>query len=216
MKILLIAGHGQGDCGACGNGHQEATLTREIVSLLKPILSKYADVTVFDTSKNMYKFLKSGNKFNFKAFDYVFEVHFNAFNCKARGTEILVHPNEKGVSVEQNIVNGIAALGFTNRGVKRRTDLLNMNTCKKVQGVSYALLETCFIDSKNDMKLYQAKKQDVVQAIAKGIVTGFGLKEDDTIKILKEKVGLEQRTIDYLLKYEYGNELVQKIAKAVK
>ena len=216
MKILLIAGHGAGDCGAVGNGYQEATLTREVVSLLKPILSKYADVTVFDTSKNMYKFLKSGNTFNFKAFDYVFEVHFNAFDKTAYGTEILVHPTEKGVSVEQNIINGVAALGFTNRGVKRRTDLLNMNTCKKVQGVSYALLETCFIDNQNDMKLYQEKKQDVVQAIATGIVTGFGLKEDDPIKILKEKVGLEQRTIDYLLKYEYGNELVQKIANAVK
>jgi N-acetylmuramoyl-L-alanine amidase len=216
MKILLIAGHGQGDCGAVGNGYQEATLTREVVSLLQSILSRCADVTVFDTSKNMYKFLKSGNKFNFKEFDYVFEVHFNAFNKTAHGTEILVHPNEKGVSVEQNIINGIAALGFTNRGVKRRTDLLNMNTCKKVQGVSYALLETCFIDNQNDMKLYQAKKQNVVQAIAKGIITGFGLKEDDAIKILKEKVGLEQQTIDYLLKYEYGNELVQKIAKAVK
>ena len=28
MNILLIAGHGDGDCGAVGSGYQEAELTR--------------------------------------------------------------------------------------------------------------------------------------------------------------------------------------------
>lgn len=180
MKILLIAGHGQGDCGAVGNGYQEATLTREVVMLLKPILSKYADVTVFDTSKDMYKFLKAGNKYNFKDFDYVLEFHFNAFNTKAYGTEILVHPSEKGVSVEHNILNNISAIGFTNRGVKTCSNLQNMNICKGKQNISYALLETCFIDNKNDMNLYQAKKQEIIQAIAKGIIDGFKLTNSST------------------------------------
>ena len=52
MKILLIAGHGDGDCGALGCGYEEANLTREVVGLLKTQLGKYADVDVFDTSKN--------------------------------------------------------------------------------------------------------------------------------------------------------------------
>ena len=77
MKILLIAGHGQGDPGACALGYQEADLTRELVSLVRPKLSKYAEVTVFDTNKNPYTYLKS-NKYNFKEYDYVLEIHFNA------------------------------------------------------------------------------------------------------------------------------------------
>lgn len=34
MKILLISGHGAGDCGAIGNGYKEADLTRELVKLI--------------------------------------------------------------------------------------------------------------------------------------------------------------------------------------
>lgn len=179
FNILLIAGHGQGDPGACFKGYQEATLTRELVSALSPILKQYANVTVFDTNKNMYKYLQS-NKFNFKNYDYVFEVHFDACvndelgDGKTTGTGILVHTSEKATSVEKLIVDNISKIGFTKRGVKTRSDLQNMKICKS-QGVSYALIETCFIDDVDDMKLYTARKSDVAKAIADGIVKGFGL-----------------------------------------
>lgn len=175
MKILLICGHGEGDPGAVGNGYEEATLVREMVSKLKGLLSPYADVDVFDTTKNMYKYLKSGEWYNFRKYDYVFELHFNAFDKKASGTEILVHERENGISVEEYILKNIERLGFKNRGVVRRTDLKNMNVCKVNQGVSYALLETCFIDSVDDMSLYKEKKDDIIKAIVDGMVQGFGL-----------------------------------------
>lgn len=197
MKILLIAGHGQGDPGACANGYQEATLTREIVKLLEGKLKSYADITVFDTNKNMYKYLKT-NIFNFKAYDYVFEVHLNAGannlrgNKKTTGTEILVHTSEKGTSVENAILKNMKALGFKNRGVKKRSDLLNMNTCKGKQGVSYALLETCFIDDLDDTNLYFSKKDAVIEAIANGIISGFKLKKKVTkVEVPKFKYHIE-------------------------
>lgn len=180
MKILLIAGHGAGDPGTCACGYREADLVREIAPVLKNKLSAYADVDIFDTSKNMYQYLKTAS-FNFKAYDYVFELHFNAAaydttgNGVTTGTEILVHPNEKGTSVEEAILKNICALGFKNRGVKVRFNLQNMNICKGSQGVSYALLETCFIDDADDMKLYQSKKDAVISVIANGIISGFGL-----------------------------------------
>lgn len=181
MKILLICGHGAGDPGACGNGYQEAALVREIAPKLKNILSDYAEVTLFDPDVNMYKHLKSGKFFNFREFDYVLEIHFNAVvkdfkgDGKTTGTEILVHTYEKGTSVEELIVNKIAKLGFKNRGVKRRSNLQNMNICRGNQGVSYALIETCFIDDKDDMDLYISKKCDIIEAIAEGIIEGFSL-----------------------------------------
>ena len=183
MNILLIAGHGDGDCGAVGSGYQEAELTRELVKLINSELSNYANVTVFDTSKNMYKYIKSGKAFNFKEYKYVLEVHFNACvkdtkgDGKTTGTEILVHTSENGVSVENAILMNVCDIGFRNRGVKTRSDLQNMNVCKRVQGVSYALIETCFIDDLDDMKLYQANKEKVAKAIVKGIATGFSLKK---------------------------------------
>lgn len=190
MKILIICGHGNGDPGACSLGHKEAVLVREYAPKLKDVLSRHADVTIFDTSKNMYQYLKSGNSFNFTDYDYVFELHFNACvndtkgNGVTTGTEILVHTKENGVTVEQEILNNICKLGFKNRGVKARNDLLNMNVCKGKQNVSYALLETCFIDDADDMKLYLAKKNDVVNAIAQGMITGFNLGTLETKKEL--------------------------------
>lgn len=41
MNILLIAGHGDGDSGAVGNGYKECDLTREFASLICSKLKKY-------------------------------------------------------------------------------------------------------------------------------------------------------------------------------
>lgn len=181
MKILLIAGHGNGDPGACACGLKEADLTREVAAALLPKLKTYADVDLFDTSKNMYSYLKNGGVCNFANYDYVFEIHFNAAaadtagNGKTTGTEILIHTTESGATVEEAILSNIAALGFKNRGVKRRSDLRNMNVCKKNYDVSYALIEVCFIDDRDDVNLYQQKKTEVIDAIVNGIASGFGL-----------------------------------------
>ncbi len=227
MKILLMAGHGAGDPGAIGNGYKEADIVREVVPLLRDKLTPFADVTVFDMAKNPYKFLKS-NTFNFKEFDYVLEVHLNAFkkelvsNGKTKGVEILVHPTEKGVGVENAVLKNLEKIGFTNRGIKRPKDLQNMNICKGRQGVSYALIEICFIDDIDDMALYTSNKGAVIDGIAQGIITGFKLtkneqgEEIDDIEVLKNKIGLEQQTIEYLQAYKYGKELIKKIANAVK
>lgn len=182
MKILLIAGHGDGDCGAVGNGYYEADLTREVVNLLKPQLDGYAEVTIADTTKNWHKHLiKQGNSFDFKPYDYVLEIHFNSFAVKsANGTEIYITRSEKSHGVETNIVNGIAKLGFTNRGViPMNFDVINYI---KRQGVSSALLEVCFISNEKDMKNYQNKKNEIVKAIANGIITGFSLEKKDELR----------------------------------
>lgn len=181
MNILLICGHGAGDPGACACGYREADLVREYAPTLQKALSQYAEVDLYDTTKNLYKQLKQGKYFAFSNYDYVLELHFNSAandsrgNGKTTGTEILVHVSEKGTDVEQTILNNICALGFKNRGVKHVNNLLNMNTCKGAHNVSYALLETCFIDDLDDIKLYQAKKNEIISAIVNGIVIGFDL-----------------------------------------
>ena len=221
LKILLIAGHGEGDPGAVSNGYQEAVLTREVVGKLKPQLEKYADVTIADTGKNWFTY-KNRVTLDFSPYDYVLEIHFNAAandtkgNGKTTGTEIYITESEKTHGVETEIVNGISALGFKNRGVKRKN--WSVIARAKSQGVSSALLEVCFIDDLDDMKLYQAQKDNIVKSIANGVVKGFGLSatEPDYIYIIKEKIGLEDQTIKYLQDYKYGADLIRKIANAVK
>ena len=61
MNVLLIAGHGNGDSGAIGNGYEEAELTREFAVLLKENLKSFCNVTLADTNRNWFEFLGSNN-----------------------------------------------------------------------------------------------------------------------------------------------------------
>jgi len=189
-NILIISGHGGTpyDPGACGCGEKEAVLTRELATLVQAELRKVSGVNpiLYNQGNDAYKILKNGGSLPLSGVDYVFEIHFNAGvsdekgNGKTTGVEVLVHSSENGIGVEEAICKRIAALGFKNRGVKRRSDLLVMNTVKKKYGISHALLETCFIDDLDDMKLYRSVKGKVAKAVAAGIAEGFGLTYTDT------------------------------------
>lgn len=224
MKILLISGHGAGDPGAIGtyNGktYKEADLTREVVNGVAKGLKEYADVTVYDQNRNAYTDYTNGvlNKnANFSQYDFVLEVHFNAFKAdsgdgRTKGTEIFA---KSGSSIEPAICKNIAALGFTNRGVKS-SGFAVINTARS-KGVRAALLEVCFIDDADDMKLYLSKKNQVVDAIVKG----FGLKKtaDPLANYkanIKKKAGLSDATIEYLADYKYADDLLRKLSDAMK
>ena len=209
-KILLIAGHGEGDPGATGNGYKEAELTREFVSLLKPELEKYATVDIADTSKNWYN---RRYEINVVGYDYALENHFNAIKAetvsdgKSKGTEIYVTNAEKGITVEEKIVEKISALGLKNRGVKR----YDWSLIKRVknQGVSSALLEVCFIDDIDDMKIYQSKKKEIAVAIAEGIAEGFGLKKKEVT--VKEEAKDEKENCLTDIKGHWAEKHIQKL-----
>lgn len=185
MRILLVSGHTSGHNYSANTGRNEGDLNIEQVKLIKPRLDKYADVDVYPYDRDMYKDTKNGKlKVNYNDYDYIFEVHFNGFNGNARGTSIQIHTNYKGgISVEQGIVDRIAAIGFKKRGtngIVRRDNLLNMSTALSC-GVDYALVEVCFYDNHWDMLLYSDNKAAVAQAIADGITVGFGLKKTENV-----------------------------------
>ena len=187
MKILLIAGHGAGDPGACSNYGVEATETRRVVEMVKAQFGAYKGVTVdiYPLNRNAYADIGAGAlQVNFANYDYVLEVHFNsATNASATGVEVWVTPIETGITVEQAIVNKVSALGYPNRGVKRE-DFRVIRTAKN-RGTSSALLEVCFISNKNDMDRYNNNFSNVCTAIIEGVAEGFGLKK--TGVIIEEK-----------------------------
>ncbi len=190
MNLLIISGHGGTpyDSGAIGNGQKEAALTRELALLVLDELRRVKGVNpiLYDQRNDAYKVLENGGSLPLSGISYVLEIHFNAGAINTQsdgnisGTEVLVHSLEKGTTVEQTICRKISALGFRNRGVVRRSDLLVMNVVKKQYGISHALVETCFIDDPDDMKLYLASKPKVAKAIAQGIAEGFGLAYNDS------------------------------------
>lgn len=202
MNILLISGHGNGDPGAVSriNGvqYREVDETRAMTDLIKKYLEKYCSVVQYPKERNAYHDYHKGvlsTIGNFKAFDYVLEVHFNAYlagqaDGKTKGTECYVTTKEKTVGVETRICEAISKFGFKNRGVKR----YNYAVIKTVKnnGTSAALLEVCFIDDPDDMAIYVANKEAIAKSIADAVLTGFGIEHDFTSNDDKEE---EEMTI---------------------
>lgn len=226
MKILLIAGHGGSpyDSGAVGCGYTEAVETRRMATAIAPLLRNYGfEVVMYDQKNDAYKVLKNGGSLPLSGVGYVIELHLNAAandpkgNGKTTGVEVLVHTGETGITVEQAICRRIAALGFTSRGVKRRGDLLVMNTVHR-KGISHALIETCFVDDADDMKLYKTKFYDIAHAIADGVAEGFGKtvqKEDDEV-VEKKTVCIDGKnyTCDVIEKAGYNYVQLADLAQA--
>ena len=97
------------------------------------------------------------------------------------------------------------------------------------------ICEGVFVDTKADAAQAgtKAKQQAFGIAYAKGILDTLGIKYDTStakhaeatkpqdpevqaaIEKIQTKAGLEEKTIEYLLKYEYGESLVKKLAKAI-
>lgn len=226
MNILLIAGHGAGDPGACathnGTRFREADETRAMVQLLQEQLGRYeVNVGVYNTQRNAYADAQAGK---FKpaviGYDYVLELHFNAAgkreaDGRTTGTETYVTTSERSVGVELQIAAQLRKLGFTNRGVKRSN--FSVIGQAKAAGVSSALLEVCFLDDPDDMQLYTGDRRAVARAVADGIAAGFALdprKRTDR-EIVQQAAGLSDTTMTYLAGYKYGTDLLRKLADAI-
>ena len=209
LRILLIAGHGAGDPGAVGYG-TEATETRRVLNEVKALFGGYdVIVDVYPTNRNAYADIGNGSlQVNFADYDYVFEIHFNsAANPEATGVEIWVTPSEQGITVEQAIVNKVAALGYANRGVKRE-DFRVIRTAKN-KGTSAALIETCFISNQGDMNRYNSNFTKVCNAMVEGIAEGFGLsKKDGYVKPTPQPPqSTEKPKVNYYVRTSEGKQL---------
>ena len=105
--------------------------------------------------------------------DLHISIHFNSGrddrkgDNKVGGTEVLVTENvsDKG-DIAKRICNQMSKLGFTNRGVKTNRNLYFLNHTK----ASAILIETCFVDDKDDYMLYTSDRDAVAKAIVKAVL----------------------------------------------
>lgn len=126
--------------------------------------------------------MKIVNKCNAHKVDLDISIHFNSGakdkngNGKSTGTEVLVYSNSsKAKDKAKSIVNEISKLGFKNRGVKVRPDLYVL----KKTNAPALLIECCFVDDKDDVKIYDCDK--MARAIVKGI-TGKSVSSNSETK----------------------------------
>lgn len=183
MVINVHAGHnpdGKVACGAVGL-IKESTEARRVkdyvISMLRDKGHTVYDCTV-DNGKNQSDVLrKIVAKCNAHKADLDVSIHFNAGagdrrgNGKTAGTEVYLYStNSKAKPYAQRVAKAIAKLGFRLRddaikdSVKTSSGLYFLKNTK----APAMLVECCFVDDADDVKLYKPKK--MAKAIAEGII----------------------------------------------
>lgn len=167
MKINVHGGHNfkvQGASGCFSETKEDRNVKNLVIAKLKALGHTVYDCTDEDGATQSKNLANIVNKCNAHTVDLDVSIHFNASNGAGHGVEVLVYSDKsKAKTYAQNIVNAIAGLGFTNRGVKVRNDLYVL---KKTKAPSL-LVECCFCDNQNDTNIYNAEK--MADAIVKGI-----------------------------------------------
>ena len=210
MNLLLISGHGAGDPGVTatinGRAYREADEARKVTAALREALEGSCSVTVYPTDRNAFEDYKKGTLSavaRFPQYDYVLEIHFNALqggaaDGRTKGVECYVPNGQSDTRLASALCAGLAALGLTNRGVKKK-DWSVIYTAHR-SGIPAALLEVCFLDDPDDMAVYTAKFRQIVEGIAEAVREGFGLRKEKTMTYDTFKEYMEQ----------YMNELAVK------
>lgn len=177
MVINVHAGHnpdGKVACGAVGlikESTENRKVKDKVIELLKADGHTVYDCTCDNGTSVSDVLNKIIAKCNAHDVDLDVSIHFNSIakdligDGKTTGTEVLVYSaTSKSNTAAKRIVDKISALGFKNRGVKVRT---NLTFLKKTKAPSL-LVECCFVDDADDVKLYNTDK--MAKAIAEGII----------------------------------------------
>lgn len=161
MKINIHAGHnpdGKVACGAVGL-IKESTEARKVKSKLITYLRASGhtvyDCTVDNGTSQSDVLQKIVKKCNEHIVDLDISIHFNAFNGKAKGSEVEVYAKgSKTVKQAEVVLDSLHKLGYSNRGVKGRSDLYYLRNTKNPA----MLIEVCFCDNAEDCARYDADK----------------------------------------------------------
>ena len=222
MTHLVICGHGQGktvyDVGAVNRSLNitEAQKVRELADLMK----QHATKTHFITDKNVYDF-KDIVSIS-KGYESVTELHFNSFNGQAYGTEVLIKDGFTPDKTDTALKNVLEKY-FKPRGFKFVDWLYNANVMAKT-GISYRLIEICFIDNNADMAIFEKNKQaiahDLMEVIEERKITEKPTPKPKPTSTVKTQttgtngLGIEQLATNTVNgKYGSGDERKKKLGK---
>jgi N-acetylmuramoyl-L-alanine amidase len=165
MRILINAGHGGNDSGACGNGLREVDINKKIATkLFEYLIGDGHAVTFFQQTKSVNDVWQFENKCSY---DLTISIHCNSFNSTSHGHEVLYYPTStKGKKLAQSIQTALVkTVGLRDRGVKPRKDLCVLTRTKSVA----VIVETAFISNPNEAKLLGENPALFAKAIAEGV-----------------------------------------------
>ena len=170
MNAVISSGHGKYVRGASGYIDEVDEARRVVENVARYLRMFGVGVETFhdDVSTTQEENLERIVMYhNGRNRDLDISVHFNAYveTENPMGCEVLY-------ATEDELAEDMAALisdagGFINRGAKERDDLFFLNNTD----MPAILIETCFVDSLTDTKMYRAHFEEICSVIADTIAT---------------------------------------------
>jgi N-acetylmuramoyl-L-alanine amidase len=171
MKVVISSGHGlyvRGASGLIDEVDEARKVVEATAKRFKDLgvgVTTYHDDVSTTQSENLERIVDFHNAQG--PHDLDISVHFNAYTetSSPMGTEVLyISQNELADDLSATIA---AVSGLIDRGPKSRDDLYFLNNTNEPA----VLIETCFVDSSADVKLYEAYFDRICSAIA-GVASG--------------------------------------------
>lgn len=173
-RLCFDYGHGGEDPGACYNGRKESN---DVLSIGRAVAleirrhgvtvdeTRISDITVSLNNRSAFE--------NKNTYDYFISFHRNAYEPeKANGVEVYTYLNAgaKNKKLAQVVQKSLVALGFIDRGIKEANYYVLRET--KAPAV---LVEIGFVDNSKDNNLFDIKKNEIIKAISKAVLTELGI-----------------------------------------
>lgn len=174
-KLFVICGHGDGDCGARGNGYEEAERVRVLGKRIKELGGD--SVILGDINRNFYK--DNGISSLKISKDYqIIELHMDsAVVTRAKGAHVIRYKGSKADEYDQALAAFFTGL-FPGRASKIvfRADLANPARAY-YNGYGYRLVECGFISNAGDVEIFNAN----IDNIAKNVLRCFGINYGESV-----------------------------------
>lgn len=168
--IMLDAGHGGKDPGAQYEGRQEKQDNLRLTLAVGKILAANGIDVLYTRTKDVYQTpFEKAQIANQSGADLFISFHRNSSPeaNQYNGAEVLIY-DKKGLKYEmaENILGALGEVGFKEIGVKARPGLVVLRRTR----IPALLIETGFINSDKDNKLFEEKFQEIADAIAGAIL----------------------------------------------
>lgn len=169
--IYVIAGHGNGDPGAVGNGYKEAERVRVLAQRMADLGGQYVHLHPF--TDNAYASAAISRLTIPKDWQIV-ELHMDSAASDARGGHVIIRsgfsPDEHDRALERLMVDMFPGRSVT---LAQRSNLANVNRAAS-RGYGYRLVENGFISNAGDVAKFNAN----IDALARGYLRAFDIPVD--------------------------------------
>ena len=173
-SIVIDAGHGGYDNGAAYQNRTEKNDNLRLALRVGDLLEQRGYDVEYTRTDDVYQSpFEKAQIANRNGADYFVSFHRNSGMVPNtyQGVQSLVFSEDGNVSNEigRNVNQNLEELGFQNLGVEARPNLVVLRRTN----MPAVLLETGFINSDDDNKLFDEKFDEIAEAIASGIAEGI-------------------------------------------